>query len=153
MTIEIPLTQGKVALIDDEDLQLVSGYKWYARDSKCTFYAIAHEPGTHRTVYMHRLIANPGERQPVDHIDFNGLHNVRSNLRTCTNQQNGTHIRSSADKATYRGVKRAGRKWMARIGNNGKQEYLGIFETPEEAAREYDRVAEKRFGVFARLNF
>jgi len=28
--IEIPLTQNKVALIDDEDYELVSQYKWYA---------------------------------------------------------------------------------------------------------------------------
>ena len=37
--IEIPLTQGKVALIDDEDWDLVSGYKWHASKVLNTYYA------------------------------------------------------------------------------------------------------------------
>lgn len=34
---EIPLTQGKVALIDDEDYSLVSGYRWHAEKMKGIF--------------------------------------------------------------------------------------------------------------------
>jgi hypothetical protein len=42
--IEIELTQGQVALIDDEDFELVSKYKWYARWDSHTesFYAVTN---------------------------------------------------------------------------------------------------------------
>ena len=60
--IKIPLTQRQYALIDNDDLDLVSKYNWFAAWSKHTqsFVAIANIGGrkNHGTIYMHRLIMN-----------------------------------------------------------------------------------------------
>ena len=40
MSVEIPLTQGLVALVDDEDAELVQAYKWYAHRDGRTVYAM-----------------------------------------------------------------------------------------------------------------
>lgn len=82
--IEVPLTNGYAAMIDDEDAELVRRHKWRVLVQPHTAYAIAKLPrkdGKQRTLYMHRLIvgAKPGEH--VAHIDRNGLNNTRGNLR------------------------------------------------------------------------
>ncbi len=81
--IEILLTRGHIATIDDGDAELVGGYRWRVLAQSHTCYAIARLPrreGKQRTLHMYRLVTNakPGER--VLHIDGNGLKNTRGNL-------------------------------------------------------------------------
>ena len=45
------------------------------------------------------------------------------------------------------------RKWIAKIGFNGKQTYLGLFEDEIEAALTYDEAATRLHDEFAWLNF
>jgi hypothetical protein len=54
---EIQLTQGKVALVEDEDYAALSSVKWYARRYHRTFYALRKVPrpgGGRMLEYMHR---------------------------------------------------------------------------------------------------
>ena len=81
--IEIRMSRGYSAWIDDEDEELVRQYKWRPLVQGHTTYAIARLPrknGKQRSMYMHRLIthAKPGER--VLHTDRDGLNNTRQNL-------------------------------------------------------------------------
>lgn len=50
---QIPITQGQVALVDDEDYERVSKYKWQAgwRPNICSWYAVADG-----NLYLHRFI-------------------------------------------------------------------------------------------------
>ena len=85
--VEIKLTQGYVATIDDEDAALVKQHRWRVLIQPHTAYAIARLPrvdGKQRSLYMHRLVlgAIPGEW--VEHLDRNGLNNRRDNLRVRT---------------------------------------------------------------------
>ena len=87
---EIVLTQGKVALVDDEDHEYLNQFKWCAANNGGTFYAIrkACYDGKWITERMHRVLFDIPPGKEIDHIDHNGLNNQRSNLRIVTRQQN-----------------------------------------------------------------
>ena len=151
----IPLTQGHVALVDDEDFEGLSRYNWHARKDKQTFYAARGtlRGGVARTIMMHVAISGI---KNVDHIDGNGLNNQRSNLRPASaSQQAANRKKSNRNSSKYKGVswnKRL-KKWMAQIKPpNKKQIYLGLFDNEELAARAYNQAAIEHFGDFAKLN-
>lgn len=162
---EIPLTRGKVAIIDAEDWPLVSRYKWGAFSSsgrrKPHWYATAttprHEGG--KKVRLHRILLSAPKGVQVDHRDGDGLNNRRTNLRLCTHGQNQQNRKAVVSKSGYKGVKRIDKKpqwsvrWIAAIKKDGRSRHLGSYDTAEEAARAYDRAAVQLFGEFASLNF
>jgi hypothetical protein len=150
----IELTQGKVALVDDEDYDWLSQWKWYAhRNPKTRIYWYARRDEKRRTIFMHREILRTSRGSQVDHRDQNGLNNQKSNLRDCTHAQNMQNRRPSA-KTGFRGVTQYRKDtWKSEIKTNGLRIYLGYYATAEEAARAYDRAAIKYFGEFAKLNF
>lgn len=157
--IKIPLTQGKFALIDDEDWPAISGYKWHAAKFPHTFYAKSNIPigdGKGTTIRMHSIILCPNTGQQVDHINHNGLDNRRNNLRLCTNQQNQGNRRKWKPKSSlYKGVfwDKQKNKFRASIRRNMKLKHLGCFHDEIEAAKAYDIEALKHFGEFALINF
>lgn len=157
--ISIPLTQGKFALIDEEDLPLIQGYSWYAQHTRGKYYACALVPGrgkNRRRVSMHRLILGITDPQiRPDHRDGNSLNNVRSNLRRATRQQNSFNLQKqkTATSSRYKGVCRRSANWEARIRVRKQLIHLGMHVTEEGAARAYDAAAIRYFGEFAALNF
>lgn len=156
-TREIPLTQGKVAIVDASDYDELSRHEWCAVPRKQTWYAMRNQIVNGKSVchYMHRDITGVAKGVKVDHKDGDGLNNTRDNLRPATNQQNSFNKRSVGGKSQYKGVtwcKFAGR-WRARICRDGKVVNIGRFDHEEEAARAYDELARELYGEFAWLNF
>ena len=134
---KIKLTQGKVALVDDEDFEKESQYKWAA----CR---------------QHRLVLNfYGKNLCVDHINGDPLDNRKVNLRICTQAENRRNSKiNKRNISGYKGVsfiKMSG-KYQSRICFNYKQYELGTFERAEDAAFAYNKKAKELFGEFARLN-
>lgn len=152
---EIKLTQGQVAIIDDEDYRLISQRSWHAMRSshKRTWYAAANNWKNELTL-MHRVILNAPDGLQVDHRNHDGLDNRRANLRLCTNAQNQAN-RKAQSASGFKGVIRTPStgKYRAHICPAGKFIHLGTFPTAEEAARAYDEKAKELYGEFAALNF
>ena len=155
---EIQLTQGYVALVDDDDYDYLMQWKWFADKQPSTVYvgrSVHYKDGEKdkcHTIKMHRVIMNTPDGMVVDHIDHNGLNNQKSNLRNVTGANNRKN-RVGWSSTGYIGVNYDRGCIRARIRVDGDEIYLGAFKTVEEAARVRDEAAIKYFGEFANLNF
>jgi AP2 domain/HNH endonuclease len=161
---EIPLhgihAQGRVALIDDEDYDLVAPHRWHVNriaTSRRLPYAITDVPAiglrrSYTSMSMHKLIT--GYRM-TDHINRNTLDNRRSNLREVTSSQNQMNAKSRGGVSQFKGVRwRKDRsKWVAIITVDYKKKRVGSFDNEIDAARAYDNAALELFGEYALLNF
>lgn len=149
-TAEVPLTNGKVALVDEEDFDTVSRYKWRADEQRPgLFYAV-----TGHNTMMHKLICP--DYSLVDHKDGNSLNNTRVNLRSADKATNGMNRGAQVNnRSGFKGVSfyPKNQNWRAAIHRDGKQVHLGYFPTAEDAARAYDKAALVLHGAFAFFNF
>ena len=160
----INLTQGKVALVDDEDFEYLNQWKWYAcRSGDSLFYALRWVLSNNKRtrLWMHRLLNNTPADIETDHINGNGLDNRKENLRNSSRSQNVMNTEKRKDnKSGYKGViinishhKNKMYKYIrAQININQKQVSLGNFKTLEDAAKAYNEAALKYHGEFAKLN-
>jgi hypothetical protein len=156
MAREIPLTQGYVAMVDDEDWARVSRFRWHAVVDRRGVYARGCADRGRKMVRMHRFILEAPDGVDVDHWDSNGLDNRRCNLRLATDAQNHQNQKLRRDSQSgFKGVSFRARQgtFQVRITAHGRRLSLGYFTEPEEAARAYDRAARIEFGEFASLNF
>jgi len=148
---EIPLSgpkgKGLMMLVDDEDHEFLSQFKWYAKtDRNGDIYAQAW-------ITPSRLLV---PAPLVDHVNGNKLDNTRTNLREATSRQNSWNRALRSDSKTgYKGVQwiPSRRQYRARIQVGDKRIHSNYYGTAAEAARAYDAMAREHFGEFARLNF
>jgi len=142
---EIPLTQGQVALVDDEDFEFLNQWKWNADKNGNSFYAQRNPGvksvanGSTKTLKMHRVILDAPKGAIIDHVDGNGLNNQRNNLRIVSKRQNSQNYHHVPKTSKYPGVAWYSRdnKWRAIICYGKKRVCLGKFESEINAFRAY----------------
>jgi hypothetical protein len=155
VSIQIPLTRDQYALIDDEDYEQLSQYKWTLDKNG---YVVRKSGGRKnpKKVMLHRFIMNAPPGFDVDHIDHDLLNNCRANLRICTRSQNNANrLPLSGSTSQYKGVSwnSQRRYWSVYHTAYGQRRWLGSFDNEVEAAITYDNAAYAAFGEFAYLNF
>lgn len=159
----IPLTKGRVALVDDEDYERVSNHNWCALNHSTrnkTTYAyrltkVSEKDISTKGVLLHRFILGITDPKiQIDHNDLNGLNCQKYNMRIATSSQNNAN-KKGRGKSKYRGVSfhKASRKWVATIKKYKKQIHLGLFDSEDASAKAYDLKAKELHGEFANLNF
>ena len=156
----IPLTRGRFALIDPQDYQRLSKYKWRLcrTRGKNVLYAersIRLPGGKYSRLLMHRQLIGTPDGYVIDHINGSGLDNRRANLRLATAAQNAWNSKKRNPRSGYKGVWFAADKglWRASIVCHGRRIHLGYFTDKIDAARAYDAAARKYYKEFARPNF
>lgn len=148
-------------LIDEEDWDKVLKYKWGIKRNGTSddrknyrFYVYNSRVGL-----LHRFLNQTPAGMVTDHVDCNTLNNTRSNLRTCTTQENLRNRDAPSNNTSgYKGVRyykwgKRRKRWEARISDDGTLRCLGCYHSKEEAARAYDKKAIELHGEFANLNF
>jgi hypothetical protein len=152
---EIPLSQGKFALVDEGDYDRLSKHTWSAvkRKGQSSYYAEYRSTDGH-TVAMHRevlgLTVYDGKR--TDHKNRNGLDNRRSNLRVASpsiNTHNGNLRKNNS--SGFRGVywHKIHKKWGVKVGHNGKQIYCGEYASILDAIDARNAMEIKCYGADA----
>lgn len=159
MTKRIPLSNGKFALVSDEDYERIGRYNWSYDPNgyACRMVQVARVDGkrTRRKVLMHRQILRAAKGVEVDHANHDGLDNRRENIRTVSHAQNRHNARPRKNGSSqYKGVsyhKRDG-NWRASIAVNGIKRELGTFRSEHAAALAYNAAAYEAWGEFAYQN-
>lgn len=154
--VEITLTQGYVALVDEADADLVLAHKWCALRQGNLVYAqrgVRKPDGRWTCRSMHAFLTGFAM---TDHRNGDGLDNRRSNLREATKTQNNRNGRRRNGISGFKGVTLTNPRtglWKARIGVDMRTVCIGYFATAEDAARAYDAAARELHGEFATFNF
>lgn len=143
---KIPLTQGKFALVDDEDYDWLMTWKWRAVKDGNNYYAATIQHGSGKGyIAMHRLLLMyPKKGLHTDHINHNGLDNRKTNLRECTPRENQSNRRKKCS-SKYLGVywHKVGQGWQSELTIGSKRTYLGFFKKEIDAHIAYSNALEK----------
>ena len=115
--------QGEPILVDDDDAEWLSGYRWTVSGKGYATTGIM-TPSGQRTRSMHRFIMDPPAHLLVDHINHQRHDNRRHNLRLATRKENQNNLtpqrKMIEDHVT-------GKYWLIR-----GVELIGIYETRRE---------------------
>jgi len=141
----ITLTNGGVALVDEEDFDRLSRHRWqlnggrYASRRKYVGRYLINRRPYYRTIYMHREILGDQEivGGEVDHINRNKLDNRKMNLRIVSramNVLNQPPRRNNTSGTTGVSWFTPANLWRAYIkAGRGTRIELGYFRTKEAA--------------------
>lgn len=104
----------------------------------------------HRVIWC--MVTGQWPANQVDHVNRIRDDNRWCNLREATNSENQHNISARARNTSgHKGVCREGTKWRARISHDGRREYLGSFETAEQAREAYQKASAHYHGEFGRV--
>lgn len=134
--------------ISPKDADVASAYRWHVRGG----YACTTVNGSN--MFLHNIIMG-STSGTVDHINRDRLDNRRENLRFASNFQNAANKAIRKDNSTgFKGVwyVKKNKKYRASIQSENKRIYLGLFNTPEEAANAYNSAAKNLHKDFAFVN-
>jgi len=142
-------SNGRSFIFDECDLP-------FFMQTICTVDERGYVTANRKKDLISHLLTGAEDGKVVDHINGDPFDNRRINLRVVTPLQNHWNYRLSSRNTTgFKGIYRDKRSngYHARICENGRRHYLGLFHSDVEAALAYDEAARAYFGEYATLNF
>ena len=149
---QIKLTQGKFVIVDKEDYEWLSKYKWCYRRGKIFKNGIEYGNAVtgiwnknrknNDNVTMHRFIMKCPKGKQIDHINHNPLDNRRINLRI---------VDGTLNNMNRRGVKgyywdEVNKQWKVELFHYKKRIWLGRYNTELEARQAYEKGVAQYYG-------
>lgn len=115
-----------------------------------------YKEGKSVTVRIHRLVAeafieNPDNKRLVDHIDRNLNNNNVTNLRWANHSENSMNGKVSTRNASgYKCISyiTSRNKYQLVMVIDGKNKFIGYFNTPEEALAKWNEMAPECYKEF-----
>lgn len=129
---KIKLTMGFEAIVDDEDFDYLSQWKWHYKSG----YAETQNNCKH--FYMHRIINKTPTGLLTDHINRNKLDNRKTNLRTGDKRLNSINrCVQSNNTSGHRGISwsKQKNKWETYIWVHRNKILLGLFKNLDVAIK------------------
>lgn len=135
MTKIIHTNKKEEILVDDEDYDYLNQFKWTLTNG----YVKTSRWINKRRVnfYMAREITKPNDNQSVSYKDGNNLNNQKANLVVSDKDDLFSKVSETKLRGAYKSTQAVGKPWKSQIRVGGKDIYLGVFDTPEEANKAY----------------
>lgn len=146
-------TKGNlVGLLDPADMHLLAGRHWHKdRYGYVKSNTVCRHSGKRKMLLLHRLVVEAEDGDIVDHVNRDCSDNRRSNLRKCSVAENcrNTAGKSTRKTSVYKGVRRHGISWEARITVGYVTHYLGSFPSAELAHSAVVMASRRLHGEFS----
>lgn len=157
----IPLGNARFSLVDEADFARVNAFTWSddGRSGAHVFYDTIGGQRYSTRLRLHQFVLGLSSEAIVDHKNGDELDNRRKNLRAASPGESSMNRRKrwrragQAPLSPFKGVWKAGNRWMAMVTAYGKRHYAGCYATQEEAACAHDAKAREVHGEFACVNF
>lgn len=138
-------SKGDEFYFDLEDYEKIKHYCW------C--YSDGYVQNTKNHLRMHRFVMNCKDKNlVVDHINHITYDNRKTNLRICSNSQNGMNKKTvQNNRSGYNGVTfdKEKNQWRVRIGINKETIHVGYFKNKEDAIQARNDAEDEYFGKYS----
>jgi hypothetical protein len=144
------IIDNQIVYFDPEFYELIQYYTWRISKgptNKGGGYVISsiHRPEKNPTIiYMHRLIMNTPKNLQVNHINGNKLDCRKCNMENITLKLHAHKREYHSTRAGYKGVLKDIHTKNYKAMYAGR--YLGMYTTPEAAAKVYDKAVKNEYG-------
>jgi hypothetical protein len=152
---KIKMVGDRNVLIDNEDYEEASKYRWYPHSGGYAFrWGKANDKP--KALFLHKMVCPTKKGQVVWFRDGNVLNVTRANLLAVSKSML-SHLSSGKESGSskYKGVIKGNNrnKWGASIIYDKKSYCIGTFSNERDAALAYDHYARKFYKTDDGLNF
>lgn len=147
---QLSLSQGRIAIVDDEDFERLAKFKWFYRPERngALGYAMHHvKDGTkYKSGYLHRAVMNPQHGLEVIFLNHDRLDCRKENLRVVNKEDARRHHRVRRDSESgVKGIRNIPftHTWTGEIWRNGHSRSIGIFHSRESAQSAYEAAMKR----------
>lgn len=128
--------RGGYALIDNDDFEKVSKYKWNHSNTGYPTRFFIKEDGKYTRQCLHVFLMGTKKGFCLDHINRKRLDNRKDNLRFVTQSQSNMNKKLQSNNTSgTKGIYKTKFGWFVELWLEGKRQYLGHFKDKNNAIK------------------